>query len=461
MGDDMGAGARDVRLASGTVRARPARHGTGVVAARGIPYASLPDGPAGRFAAPGAPPAWEGVRDGREFGPVAPQSAELPGAPVWDPAGPAGGAALTLNVWAPAARPSGAAGLPVLVWLHGGAYAFGSSAQPEFDGAALAASGGGMVVVTLNYRLGHEGFGLVAGAPPNRGLLDQAAALRWVRDNAAAFGGDPGNVTVAGQSAGATAVVCLMTLARGLFGRAIAHSAVGPVFSRGLAARVAGLVEAAAGPAAAAGSAALVAAADTVAAGGLRPYNPVVHGPVLDGDPLTAVDPGVDLLVCTASHEFWLMDAFGQGRRVRDGAELDAFARWAGLPDGLTDGYRELMPGASAADVCLAVHGDLLFGEYTRRLADTHEAAGGRTYRARYVGGRHGAEVPYAFGNAPGGPGVITAAWAAFAATGDPGWGAGTVREWRADGPPPGPPVPAPERTRALWEAFGYAPASR
>lgn len=90
----------------------------------------------------------------------------------------------------------------MLVWIHGGAYTFGSSAQPDFDGTALVRAG--LVVVTLNYRLGFEGFGHVPdpGCPDNRGLLDQIAALEWVRDNIAAFGGDPARVTVAGQSAG-------------------------------------------------------------------------------------------------------------------------------------------------------------------------------------------------------------------------------------------------------------------
>ncbi|WP_338058191.1 carboxylesterase family protein [Streptomyces avicenniae] len=412
-----------------------------------------------RFPPPQAPAAWQGVRDGGAFGPVAPQSARLPGAPVWDPDDPAGADFLTVNVWAPAAR--GTSGLPVLVWLHGGAYTFGSAAQPEFDGAVLAASGNGMVVVTLNHRLGFEGYGLVPGAPPNRGLLDQVAALRWVRDNAAAFGGAPDNVTLAGQSSGATSVLCLMAPARGLFRRAITHSAVGPVFSHRLATRIARRVAERTGPLAEASPAALVAATDTVAAAGSRPYNPVVHGPVLPDDPATSPDPAVDLLVCTTSHEFWLMDAFGQGRPVRTDTDLAAFARWSRLPAGLTDGYRTLMPGASAADVYLAVHGDLLFGEYTRRLADLHTAAGGRTYRARYDGAWHGAEIPHAFGNSPEGPGEITAAWAAFAASGDPGWATGTVRRWQAPGRPPGPPVPEPEDTRALWAPFAYSPASR
>lgn len=155
---------------AGPVRGRPATADGGIVAVLGIPYAAPPFG-ADRFRAPRPAPAWSGVRDCTRFGPVAPQSAELPGAPAWSPGDED---ILTLNVWTP-----GGAGdaLPVLVWIHGGAYVFGSSAQPDFDGAALA--GHGLVVVTLNYRLGFEGFGHVPTAegedacPDNRGLLDQ------------------------------------------------------------------------------------------------------------------------------------------------------------------------------------------------------------------------------------------------------------------------------------------------
>uniref|UniRef100_UPI0011803BE5 carboxylesterase family protein n=1 Tax=Streptomyces sp. st140 TaxID=1828052 RepID=UPI0011803BE5 len=210
---------------SGTVRGRRTARDRGIVAVLGLPYAAPPFG-ARRFQAPQPAEPWDGVRDCTAFGPVAPQSAELPGAPVWSPGDED---ILTLNIWTPVGGPGD---LPVLVWIHGGAYVFGSSAQPDFDGTALAALG--LVVVTLNSRLGFEGFGHVPGAdggapfPDNRGLLDQIAALEWVRDNIAAFGGSPDRVTVAGQSSGATSAACLTVAdrARGLFRRAILHSAV-------------------------------------------------------------------------------------------------------------------------------------------------------------------------------------------------------------------------------------------
>ena len=126
---------------------------------------------------------------------------------------------LTVNVWTP-----GGSGLPVMVWIHGGAFSHGNSAVAVYDGHAFARDG--VVLVTINYRLGTDGFALLPDAPANRGLLDQIAALEWVRDNIAAFGGDPANVTIFGESAGAMSVTTLLAIprARGLFAKAITQS---------------------------------------------------------------------------------------------------------------------------------------------------------------------------------------------------------------------------------------------
>jgi carboxylesterase type B len=144
---------------------------------------------------------------------------------------------LTVNVWSP--EPDPGAGLPVMVWIHGGAYVIGMSGLPEYDGGRLARDGG-VVVVTFNYRVGIEGFAQIEGAPPNRGLLDQVAALEWVRDNIRAFGGDPDRVAVFGQSAGGGSVAALLAMDRaaGLFRRAVAQSAPGTFFSPELAADI-------------------------------------------------------------------------------------------------------------------------------------------------------------------------------------------------------------------------------
>ncbi|MFD0366293.1 carboxylesterase family protein [Nocardia sp. GCM10030253] len=145
------------------------------------------------------------------------------------------------NVWSPDLGP---AGLPVMVWIHGGKYLEGTSSNPHHDGATLA--GAGVVTVSMNYRTGAEGFAHIAGAPNNRGILDQAAALQWVQDNVAAFGGDPGKVTVFGQSAGAGCIAALLTmpLAAGLFRRAIAQSVPGTYFSTKLAAAISATIAA-------------------------------------------------------------------------------------------------------------------------------------------------------------------------------------------------------------------------
>jgi para-nitrobenzyl esterase len=186
----------------------------GVAAFRGIPYAASPAGDL-RFRPPSPHPAWDGVRDGSRPGPSAPQGKSRleaimgPREPDWDENG-----CLNLNVWTPgAALTEGTRPRPVLVWFHGGAWSSGSGGWDWYDGGRLAAAGG-IVVVTANYRLGPLGYlwlpGPGAGAPDgndsgadNLGSRDQAAVLTWVRDNIAAFGGDPGAITVGGQSAGA------------------------------------------------------------------------------------------------------------------------------------------------------------------------------------------------------------------------------------------------------------------
>ncbi|CAM02931.1 para-nitrobenzyl esterase [Saccharopolyspora erythraea NRRL 2338] len=429
-------------IESGRVRGRPV---AGATAFLGIPYAAPPFGPR-RFLPPRPPRSWSGVRDCHRFGPIAPQSARLPGAPVWSPQDED---VLTLNVWTPHA----AERLPVLVWIHGGAYSFGSSAQPDFDGAALARAG--LVVVTCNFRLGFEGFGRLEDFPDNRGLLDQAAALRWVRDNIAGFGGDPAAVTVAGQSSGAGSIVCLMDLAAGLFRRAILHSVPDAYCSSDFATAIAQEVAAQSGVAPdLASPRQLVAASDQVAASSLgsapgrRGYDPVLYGPVLDHDPRP--DPAVELLICHTTREYWLFDEVGGLARVQDDDGLADFARALDIPASVLTGYRDAMPGATVHELHLALFGDRIFGAHSTRLALRHADAGGRTHLARFARQRHRpdgsavhpwhcADVPFCFGNIEspeaefliGGPPDdadhalsqrMVRAWADFAATGDPGW---------------------------------------
>lgn len=181
----------------GTLRA------DGSAAFLGIPFAQAPIG-ALRFAAPVPPEPWTEVRDATTHG-ATPQRVADPNSLIPEPSLP-GEETLTANVFAP--RADAGAGRPVVVWIHGGGFVGGSPASPWYDGRAFARDG--VVLVTLSYRLGFDGFGEIPGAPGNRAVRDWLAGLEWVRENIAAFGGDPDRVTIAGQSAGGGAVLTLL-----------------------------------------------------------------------------------------------------------------------------------------------------------------------------------------------------------------------------------------------------------
>ncbi len=200
----------------------------------GVPYAAPPVG-ALRFAAPQPPAPWSGVRDATQRGFIAPQytptAAELdkalPGLDIEPLIGgnqQQGDDFLILNIWKPSAAQTA---LPVMVFIHGGAFTGGAGAADVYEGSAFARQG--IVCVSINYRLGIEGFLPIPGAPTNLGLRDQIAALKWVQSNIGAFGGDANNVTVFGESAGAMSVANLVAspLAKGLFRRAIVQSGHG------------------------------------------------------------------------------------------------------------------------------------------------------------------------------------------------------------------------------------------
>ena len=242
----------------------------------------------------------------------------------------------------------GAAGLPVMVWIYGGAYRAGASSLPGYDGTPLARQH--VVLVTFNHRVGVEGYAQLPGVPANRGLLDQVAALRWVRENVAAFGGDPDRVTVFGESAGAGAIAALLVMpaAAGLFRRAIAQSVPGTFFSSALAADVTAAIAARAGlPATAeafktADPARLTAAADAVRPGDHfgrwgrvaytpTPFSPVVDGEVLPAAPWREVAAGaarnVDLITGHTRDEYRLfMQVYGLRGQVSAELASDALA---------------------------------------------------------------------------------------------------------------------------------------
>jgi len=201
----------------------------GLFVFKGVPYAAPPVG-ARRWLAPEKPGSWNGVRDARRFGAVAHQNQVMLSAlSALMVEGEQSEDCLYLNVWTPALDGKRR---PVMVWIHGGAFAIGSGSQPLYDGSTLARRGD-VVVVTINYRLGPLGFIRLADvtngkipATGNEGILDQVAALEWIRDNIAEFGGDPGNVTIFGESAGGMSVGTILGMpsARGLFHKAIAQS---------------------------------------------------------------------------------------------------------------------------------------------------------------------------------------------------------------------------------------------
>ena len=359
-----------------------------------------------------------------------------------------------------------------MVWIPGGGYAMGSSSLPEYDAGHLA--GGGAVVVSLNYRLGIEGFALIDGAPANRGLLDQVAALEWVRDNIRAFGGDSDRVTVFGQSAGGGSVAALLAMPRaaGLFRRAVAQSLPGTFFSPELAADIAAAcaAELGVGPSASDLSAVapdrLSAVGDAISAKMVRwrerwgpithrpiPFAPVVDGDVLPATPWQALADGaardVGLLVGHTRDEhrlFSLIDGvLGQITPEQADTALDVLAPG---PDG-AGRYREAFPSAPAEELYELVNADWLFRMPSLHLANAQIAGGGRahlyelTWSAPGLGGGlgacHGLDVPLVFGNLRSGqPAALIGdppssgaeelstqmrrAWTAFATHGDPGW---------------------------------------
>ncbi|GHC77289.1 carboxylesterase/lipase family protein [Streptomyces flavofungini] len=490
-----------VRTAAGTVRG--SREG-GLAVFRGIPFAEPPVGEL-RFAAPRAVRGWDGEREAVAYGPPPPQagvfgmdalSEEAPG-DDW----------LTVNVWSP--DPGAGAGLPVLVWIQGGAYVIGMSGLPEYDGGRLAREGG-VVVVTFNYRVGIEGFAQIEGAPANRGLLDQVAALEWVRDNIRGFGGDPDRVTVFGQSAGGGSVAALLAMgrARGLFRRAVAQSVQGTYFSPELAADVtaACAAELSLRPTVAELSTVdptrLSATGDAITAKiaqwaerwgrpGHRtiPFAAVVDGDVLPTTPWQALAGGaardIELIAGHARDEHRLFGVIdGTLGQVTEEQAATALGTFAPGPDGPRR-YRDALPDAGPNELYERVHADWLFRMPSLHLAESQLQGGGRahlyelTWPAPGMGGVlgacHGLDVPLVFGNLAHGQTAallgegpspeaeslsahIRGAWTAFATHGDPGWPAYDTAQRLTQLFDTHPTVaPDPEKiSRLLWQDHAF-----
>ncbi|WP_436770598.1 carboxylesterase family protein, partial [Yinghuangia sp. YIM S09857] len=208
-----------VRTPSGAVRG--VMLGPSNAAYLGIPYAEAPVGDL-RYAAPVKRAAWEGVRDATGYGATPLRDYMMGVTLIPEPSYP-GDDTLLVNVFTPCPGDA-AAQLPVYVWIHGGGFMSGSPSSPWYEGGAFPRDG--VVVVSVSYRLGVDGFGRLDGAPDNRAVRDWLLALEWVRNSIAAFGGDPGKVTIGGQSAGASAVLTLLSMpdAQHLFRAVVAES---------------------------------------------------------------------------------------------------------------------------------------------------------------------------------------------------------------------------------------------
>ncbi|WP_010465191.1 carboxylesterase/lipase family protein [Acidovorax radicis] len=438
---------------------------------RGVPYALAPAGPL-RFAAPVPVLPWSGVRDACTFAPVAPQLARTARA---DAPMLGGEDCLAVNVWAPPSK-SGA-GLPVLVWVHGGGFFRGSASEPLYDGASFARQG--LVFVSLQYRLGMDGFmhfeGEDDGAPANRGLLDQIAALQWVQDHIHAWGGDPAQVTVFGQSAGAGALACLlgMPASRGLFQRVILQSPSVACQTLDEAATIRRAVASLVGVAssrtamASAPIGSVLHAVHRLAAdpslrvrhgiGGRNffPLRPVVDGQVLAAPPLQAIrqqwmaqPPDLQVLVGSNVDEMRLYHVPGGAIDRVTEAQALAFAQDAGLSTEAVRACRALLPPAqqTPGELLSALQSDFYYRVPAQRIAALASEWAQSAHRYEFgwaspqwqgrLGAAHAVELPFVFGNlhttqgqeftgvAP--PANLAQAmhqsWASFARQGDPGW---------------------------------------
>ncbi|HYM49840.1 MAG TPA: carboxylesterase family protein [Candidatus Limnocylindrales bacterium] len=453
-----------VATAQGRLRGRMDR---GVASFKGVPYAAPPFG-RHRFGPPQPAKSWSGVREAQAYGAVAPQTPyPSPVSELLGDQGLVGEDCLNLNVWTPDPATSG---LPVMVWIPGGAFARGSGALPVYDGARFAQDG--VICVTINYRLGCDGFLWFSPGTPNRGLLDQVAALEWVQQNIAAFGGDPSRVTLFGESAGAFSIGALLAMprARGLFRRAIlqsgaAHHTISPETASMVLRNLAGALGVAGTPdAIAAVPIDRLLQTQTALAGelALKPdpsrwgetaanammFEPVVDGTVLPGRPIERIAAGaaagIELMAGWTAEEFrFFLVPSGIIDRVTEPALRATTAALGLSPDGLSV-YRAARPGASPGELLAAVLTDWFFKVPAIRLAEAQAGSGGVTYLYEFawrsplfderLGACHAIELGFVFDNlaaattmtGPQAPQTLADRmhrdWVAFAQGVDPGW---------------------------------------
>lgn len=434
---------------------------------KGIPFAHPPTG-SRRFLAPQPPEPWPGVRAATSFSPMAPQVPEM-GANLVGAMGaenaveqrPMSEDCLYLNVWSPGAD---AEKRPVMVYIHGGAFTLGSASDPWYDGTSFAALHN-LVVVTVNYRLGILGFVCLSdlageGAPytGNCGLLDQIAALRWVHEHIAAFGGDPEQVAVMGESAGAMSIGALlgMPAAQGLFQRAILQSgAAGNLVTRAQAQRVAqGLL------------AKLNLATDQLATlrdvpvetllqiqpelgrefGGIQAFSPMIDGVTLPQHPLAMIAGGsaatVAVLMGTTRDEWRLFAMMAGGPKIDEAQLTRLFGDEAAQ---VLATYTQARADASPELAWVDIMSDLIFRMPAIRLAQGQIEQGAPVWMYRFdwessafggvLGAAHAMDLPFVWntldtglsrlftGDAPERQplaDLMHASWAAFIRTGNP-----------------------------------------
>jgi para-nitrobenzyl esterase len=460
-----------VKTQSGEVRGRVA---DGVNIFRGIPYAAPPVG-VNRLRPPQPVAPWSGVRDALTYGPKPPQPPYPPQvALLFPPEHPSPGEdCLTLNIWSPDLGP---ASRPVMVWIAGGMFEYrGTGASPWYDGSRLARDG--IVCVTINYRVGAEGFLYLGDDIANLGLMDQVAALAWVRENIAAFGGDPGNVTIFGESAGALSVGTLLSMpcAEGLFRRAIvqsgsAHHVSSPESARRVGLRLAEKlgVQATRKAIAAVSLDRVLAAQEALRADliahpdperwgsevvtSMLPWQPVVDGVLLPARPIDRILAGsgaeIDLMVGTNTDECRLFLVPGGAIEHVTNEALAAVVTAYGLPvEATLNAYRGAHPGASAGDLLAAIQTDWYWRIPAIRLADAHakNAKSSPTFMYEFawrspqfnglLGACHALEIAFVFDTLGNGTEPLLgadppqrlaetmhAAWVEFATHGECGW---------------------------------------
>jgi para-nitrobenzyl esterase len=466
-----------VTTAAGRVRGAITEHG---LVFRGIPYAAPPRAER-RFAAPSPPQSWSGVRDCSTFGPICPQMPILAVGPIFEAMAvsqPMDEDCLALNVWTPALDD---ARRPTMVWIHGGAYTMGSGSDPQYDGGSFTREG--VVYVSINYRLHALGFLYLdelfddATGTGNLGIMDQIAALEWVRDNIAAFGGDPDNVTIFGESAGGMSVGTLLGTpsSKGLLHRAVVQSGgachhLSAESATRVTARTLEMLGVRAGDWGALRAVSperLVTVATEIAQfqheellseepKGMRlAYAPVVDGTTrMDRADRIVAEGGardIELMVGDCEDEYRLF-LFGMGEAMAQlipDPDVEAF-----LPghtrDEIFKVYGAGREASSVRDLAAAVATDGVFAIPSIRLAEAQIAAGGSVRMFRFswptpvlegkVGACHAIDLPFvfdalAFWTGFVGPDApqslatdIHSAWVRFATTGDPS--GGNLGDW-------------------------------